>query len=287
MAWEDPLKTSLLDLLYELRERPAPITVGGGFGLYLKRLSVINSGARTLFSQLPLPRTTNDLDLFVRAEVLCDLPIMKAVAAALQRLDYKPIESAKYMQCRKDIEVFGQKKEIKIDLLVGPLGEYREKLHLKPPRARPPGAIKLHSHMVEEALDLDNAQRALSLHGPLSNGETYEAQVWVPQAFPYLMMKLFAFRDRRDDTDKDLGRHHALDLYSIVALQDELEYGQSKELGKLYAKEEHVVTARKIVREDFSTDTGLGMLRLREHSLFRDDFALSDFREVLGEIFAE
>jgi len=31
----DPLRTSLLNLLYELRDRDVPLTIGGGFGLFL------------------------------------------------------------------------------------------------------------------------------------------------------------------------------------------------------------------------------------------------------------
>ena len=38
MEWMDPLTANLLDLLFELREHPIPLTIGGGFGLYLKRM---------------------------------------------------------------------------------------------------------------------------------------------------------------------------------------------------------------------------------------------------------
>ena len=38
MAWTDPLTAHLLDLLFELRDTLVPLTIGGGFGLYLKRL---------------------------------------------------------------------------------------------------------------------------------------------------------------------------------------------------------------------------------------------------------
>lgn len=34
MAWTDPLTANLLDLLFELRKHPVPLTIGGGFGLY-------------------------------------------------------------------------------------------------------------------------------------------------------------------------------------------------------------------------------------------------------------
>src|SRR5580700_6723807 len=98
MAWMDPLTASLLDLVFELREHPIPLTIGGGFGLYLKRAQLDQARERTLFSQLPMPRATNDLDLFVRADVLCDLQSMKAVADALERLGYEVVPEAKYMQ---------------------------------------------------------------------------------------------------------------------------------------------------------------------------------------------
>ena len=38
MAWMDPLTANLLDLLLELRGHAVPLTIGGGFGLYLRRM---------------------------------------------------------------------------------------------------------------------------------------------------------------------------------------------------------------------------------------------------------
>ena len=108
MAWMDPLTATLLDLLFELRELPVPLTIGGGFGLYLKRMRLDETRVRTLFSQLPMPRATNDLDLFVRADVLCDLQSMKAVAAALDRLGYEVVPEAKYMQWKKHFDCTGR-----------------------------------------------------------------------------------------------------------------------------------------------------------------------------------
>ena len=112
-----------------------------------------------------------------------------------------------------------------------------------------------------------------------------EVQIHLPQPFTYLMMKLFAFRDRKDDADKDLGRHHALDLYTIIAMQVESEYQESLRLGNLYGKDGHVEAAREIIRSDFAEPTSIGVIRLREHPLFRPEFPVPDFLAVLGEIF--
>lgn len=157
MAWMDPLTANLLDLLFEFRANPVPLTIGGGFGLYLKRRHLDQTGQRTLFSQLPMPRATNDLDLFIRADVLCDLTTMQSVADALARLGYEPVHEARYMQWKKSIDISGQPQEIKLDLLVGPLGAFRSRLHVKWPRVRPSGDIKLHAHAVEEALHIDES----------------------------------------------------------------------------------------------------------------------------------
>jgi hypothetical protein len=55
----DPLHTCLLDLLYEIRDQNLPLTVGGGFGLFLKRLHLDAKRVRTLFTELPEPRASS------------------------------------------------------------------------------------------------------------------------------------------------------------------------------------------------------------------------------------
>ena len=51
MAWMDPLTANLLDLLYELREHPIPLTIGGGFGLYLTRTQCFRTNLLLLGSR--------------------------------------------------------------------------------------------------------------------------------------------------------------------------------------------------------------------------------------------
>ena len=69
----EPLHKSLLDLLRELERCGVPLTVGGGYGLYLKRMHLARTGEQSLFTELPEVRSTNDIDMFLRAEVLADL----------------------------------------------------------------------------------------------------------------------------------------------------------------------------------------------------------------------
>lgn len=281
----DPLLANLLDLLRELDARGIPLTVGGGFGLYLKRGHVEGTGERTLFSELPEVRATNDIDLFLRAEVLADLARTREVAAAIQKLGYTPVEEAKYLQWKRPVVVGGVQQEMKIDVLVGPLGKHRPSLKVTEPRARPKGDIKFHAHTVEEAVHLEDGPIEVRVEGRTSDQASYCGTVFVPEAFPYLMMKLHAFGDRKEDANKNLGRHHALDVYTIVGMMTEGEYRRARSFGVTDREDAHVARARLIVSEDFGNSTALGVLRLREHPLARPDFRIKEFLEVLGEVF--
>jgi hypothetical protein len=90
-------------------------------------------------------------------------------------------------------------------------------------------------------------------------------------------MKLAAFHDRKDDQRRDVGRHHAMDLYRTVALVTEPEHERA---ALLLARHEHGATverARQIVAEDFRSPTAIGILRLQEHPLYQSAFPVADF----------
>jgi hypothetical protein len=283
----DALRTCLLDLLYELRGQAVPFTVGGGYGLFLKRQYLTEHGARTLFAELPEPRATNDIDIFLRVDLLTDRASTAALVAAIQRLGYAPVEEAKYFQWKRPVRVGGVTQEVKLDALVGPLGDRRAKLQVNPPRVRPRGkSVGFHAHQTDEALFLEDAPIPIELRGNRSTGEAYTTTVYVPEAFPYLLMKLCAFADRKADENKDLGRHHALDAYTIVGMMTEAEYERSKALAGRSRLDPHFTRVCDIVAAEFASPTTVGMLRLREHRLFRDDFRLAEFSSLLAEIFA-
>jgi hypothetical protein len=101
----DQLTASLLDLLHELDGQKIPIMVGGGFGLFLKRQHLNSTGQQTLFDRLPELRSTNDLDLFLRVEVLADLSRTRLVAEAIRRLGYTVVEEAKFLQWKREVLV--------------------------------------------------------------------------------------------------------------------------------------------------------------------------------------
>jgi hypothetical protein len=281
----DPLLANLLDLLRELDAKGIPLTVGGGFGLYLKRGHLERTGEQILFTELPGVRATNDNDLFLRAEVLADLARTKEVAAAITRLGYTPVDEAKYLQWKRPAVVGRVEQEVKIDVLVGPLGKYRLGLKVSEPRVRPKGEIRFHAHTAAEAVHLEDRPVEVQVEGRTSDGASYCGKVFVPEAFPYLMMKLHAFGDRKEDANKNLGRHHALDVYTIVGMMTEPEYERAKALAATDRADEHVRRAGAIVAADFATNSATGLLRIREHPLYRTEFRLEEFVGALREIF--
>lgn len=77
------LRTALLELLFELRHEDLRLIIGGGYGLYLKQEHVRQEGVRTLFREWPEARSTNDLDLFLRPELLINThPRRGAISSA-------------------------------------------------------------------------------------------------------------------------------------------------------------------------------------------------------------
>lgn len=177
----------------------------------------------------------------------------------------------------------GVEQEVKIDVLVGPLGKYRSSMKVSESRVRSKGDIKFRAHTAEEAIHLEDRPFEAQVVGRTSDGASYQGRVFVPEAFPYLMMKLHAFGDRKDDANKNPGRHHELDVYTIVGMMTEPEYERARSLAATDRADEHVRRAGAIVAADFATGSATRFLRIREHPLYRADFRLEEFTGVLRE----
>lgn len=95
------LQTALLDLLQKVNDPGIRLIAGGGFGIYLKTDYVKRSGTRTLLDQWPEPRSTNDLDLFLRPELLIKSSKLKPLVSAITELGYKVVPGAEKYQFAK------------------------------------------------------------------------------------------------------------------------------------------------------------------------------------------
>ena len=280
------LQTALLDLLYETQSSDLKLIIGGGYGLYLKREHVEKSGVRTLLKQWPEARSTNDLDLFLRPELLIDEQRLKPLSDALRRLGYLPIKGAENYQFGKPGPAGGQEGSLKIDLLTGPQSSFDgTKTLVDDRRVRPRPSIGVHAHPVNEALTLEDGLLSVAVDGSTSAAVHHSATVDLPHPITFAMMKLFAFRDRFDDQDKDFGQYHALDLYSALALANEREWEEAIALRERHRSAPAVEEAGRIVAQHFLSPTSTGMLRLRESPYSRPDMQLDDFISALGRLF--
>ncbi len=280
------LQTALLDLLYEIKDTEIKLIIGGGFGIHLKADYVRRIGIGTLLKERPEPRSTNDLDLFLRPELLIHPDKLKPLAGAMTRLGYTVVEGAENYQFIKPGPKGGEAGSVKIDILTGPENQFEgTTVKTDKRRARPNPSIGIHAHPVNESPTLEEGLLLIPVEGTLSSSKTWKGEISLPHPYTYLMMKLFAFRDRREDPDKELGRYHALDLYSILANTTEAEWEQAKKLQNRFKKEDHVSEAGRIVSDYFSKLELLGMLRLRENKYYRPEFQLPEFMSAIQELF--
>ncbi len=280
------LQTALLDLVHEIRGTDIRLIIGGGFGIHLKSEHVRRSGARTLLREWPAPRSTNDLDLFLRPELIIQSSRLEPLAGAIARLGYKVIPGAENYQFLKPGPGGIEAGSIKIDILTGPQIRFRGTgVRTDARRARPSPSVGIHAHPVDEVPMLEDALLAVEIAGNLSSGRPWRDQVFLPHPLAFLMMKLFAFRDRFDDSDKEFGRYHALDMYTILATTTETEWKQALGLRDRYAGEQYVLEAGQLVSMYFSALDRMGMIRMRESRYCRPGLQLDDFMSALRELF--
>ena len=275
----DPLLTTLLDLDAALESRE--LIIGGGYGLYLKQLHLKqNPQIRTLFppSALPSARTTEDIDLILRAEVVTDSKSMKAIREVLDTLGFTVVATAKYTQFVRDM----QPGQVKIDLLAAPLGEFANRVPKDARRVKPRPAVGLHASKLEEAVAVDREALLIPISGVLSSGQTHQSHVLIPQTFTYLLMKLCAFRDRMDDSDKAFGQHHALDIYRLVGLLTREEDAAVRKLSAEFSSHSVVLDARAIAQTHFIAADGVGRLRILEHPLYSPSLDLERLASEMG-----
>jgi hypothetical protein len=279
------LEKSLLDLLSKLNSTSFPIILGGGYGLYLRRTILEREGTRTLLENWPEARSTNDLDLFLRPELLCDSARLASLKSALDELGYTPIVGAEHYQFRKDDPDGFIQRGIKIDLLTGPSSRFEGKgLKVDERRVRPNPSVKVHAHPTDEAITLaENLQEVNLQIG--EDQERANKSVFLPHPFTYSLMKLFAFRDQVDDATKGNGSHHALDLYSIIAMMTESQWKQATEMARANADSEIGREAHGIVFKMFNSMTSKGLLVMRANPYCSDKLQLAEFIELIRELF--
>jgi len=236
-----------------------PLVLAGGYGLYLKQQRLLDTDERTLFPRKdwPIPRTTEDIDLLLHAEVATDSSRMSELRGALDSMGFEPIDTGRYYQFVRNDE-YGM---VKIDLLAGPLGKHESRVRSDPRRVRPRPSVNLHARRTPEAIGVE--EESISITVEEANG----VEVLIPNALTFVLMKLGALSDRANDEEKDFGRHHALDLYRCVAMLTPGEDESASRIRDRHAGHEATQTGLEQVEALFGTAESIGRIRLLEHSL--------------------
>lgn len=280
------LNMALLDLLHEIKGTEIKFIIGGGLGIYFKTSHVRKHGMRTLLHEWPETRSTNDIDLFLRPELLIQSEKLKPMADAIVRLGYQVVPGAEKYQFVKPGPPGFPSGTIKIDILTGPQNHFHDtKVKVDNRRAKPKPSIGIHAHPVNEAPTLEKGLFPIFLEGKLGTGKPWQAEIFLPNPYTFLMMKLFAFKDRISDADKEFGRYHALDLYTILATTTEMDWRNAINIRNQHLEEPCIRKAGLLVSEYFSEINRPGMIRLRESPYFRPELQLDEFMSALQELF--
>ena len=283
------LSDALCDLLNQIEGTDLRLIVGGGFGIYLKTEHVTKLGARTLIEPefWPEARSTNDLDLFLRPELLSDSAKLKPLSQAIYDLDYRPVPGAEKYQFIKSADQGSGTATLKIDILTGPRDAFAStKLRVDDRRVRPSPSVDLHAHPVDEAPTLERNLLPVEVSGTLSSGQAWKGKVFLPHPFTFIMMKLFAFRDRLlNEPGQERAQYHALDIYCILATTTEDEWKQAITLRDEFQQHPFLIEAGRIAQKYFDRLEQMGLIRLQESRYYRDDFKLRPFSSALLELF--
>jgi len=281
----DPLLDQLRQFAERLAEKNISLVIGGGYGLLLKANHIQRSGARTRLDQIPIARSTGDIDVFLTTEVIIDKGNMAAIRKALDDLGYSPVPGAEFYQFFREVTIGGAKRNLKFDFLAAPvLGEQAKKVKADVRRIRPRGASEspMHAHTTPEALTVEEHLLAVDIG---EGGERVE--IFLPHPFSYVLLKLFALRDQIDNEAKEFGRHHAFDIYSTWAMMTEEELEQAEQLRGSYADVGIMPEAIEIAYAIFADENAKGVIRLKEHARFEkvELVEIAEFTEEIRTLF--
>lgn len=284
----DPLREQLRLLATKLQKDDIKLILGGGYGLVLRTEYIRRTGVATRFDEIPDARSTNDLDLFLSAEIITSAEKIEKIRDALEKLNFVPV--APYFQFQLPVFYEGQDLPVKIDLLA-PLPETeteRKLVKINKPRIKPRKAGNIHGYLTEEAVTLEENLQPIDV----SDAGEPPLEIYLPHPFSYLVMKLFAVRDRLEDEKKDFGAYHAFDIYRIVGMMTMREWNEAQDLKARYRDQPKIKEAGRIVGELFASPESIGVLRVRQHAratgftIPPENLAalIEDLRELLPEV---
>jgi len=215
------------------------------------------------------------------AELVADARSMTALRTALDRLKYEVIKGSEYLQFARP-----SRYAVRQDRFADRAAR-RAQEHSRHPRgqssrqARAADRPELHAHPTDGALTLSESPSVIEVTGTLSTDERS------PRGSRFPIPSVPAYEAHRvprpaNDADTDLGRHHALDVFRIVAMLTEQERDQVQANVRHFAANAQVRSCvdwcariRRLHRA--------GVLAMRAHTLWQNDQQLAAFLEPSRE----
>lgn len=271
----DPLVSCLAELAAELDKENIQVVLGGGLSQYLRGKTNRAVSPRYPFS-VPA-RSTEDLDFFLSPRLIADAGQIEGLRGILHRLGYKVRPEARNFQFTKTVELYAQLREVKVDLLAAPpRPEDLSRVSVKRPRIKPRDTEGIHAYLTDESEGIELGKISVPpalLSASLRPGN---AAVFLPSVFNFLVLKLHAFGDSKNDAKKDLGRHHAWDIFASVVGMGEPDWAAARAHLAAHAARPYLRKAAAIRAAEFSAFSGLGLLRLRENEIYKRERAVYD-----------
>ncbi|MBK7961522.1 MAG: hypothetical protein IPK04_10195 [Bdellovibrionales bacterium] len=265
----DHLITNLIELNKAFEGENVPLILGGGMGLYIRSVY----GKHQESTRYPFrteARATADLDIFLTAETIVSKEAIEKVKAILSKQGYAVVPEAQYFQFSKQVTVSGSQRSIRLDFLSAPPApEDKSKVKISAPRVKPKGVDEFHAYKTDEAEGISIGLEQIDVNGSI---------IQVVSPFNYLILKLHAFNDRKDETNEksDRGRHHAWDIFATIVRMNESDWKSAHEHRKAHAQKDYFQNVRRIQGESFLGKDEVGFLRMREHLTYQRDTATYD-----------
>jgi hypothetical protein len=280
----DQLLAQLLELHSELEKAHLPLILGGGMSLYL-RIQYLRTPSSPHYPFSIETRSTNDLDLFLTSDLIVNPTKIEQLRKILLRLGYVVDPKAKNFQFMKDMEIFGSRRQVRVDLLAAPPSDADSgKVEVKKPRIKPIGTTGIHAFLTEEARGIEIGR----LEVPIPGDKVGSGTITIPSAYNYIILKLHAFDDRKAESDpkSDQGRHHAYDIFATVTQMGEQDWSNAAAHLKAHAAHPYLLRAVQIRKTCFSKTTDLGLLRLQENEGYRRNKAVFDshLQQFIGDL---
>ena len=272
----DPLVHHLAELAKGLDTENIPIILGGGMSLYLRQKFMSRQTARYPFDLLS--RSTADLDIFLASGLIVDAEKIDALRHTIDRLGYQVVPKARNFQFEKTVQLYGRERTIKIDLLAAPpRKEDMALVSIKKPRIKPKKCVTdIHAYLAIESEGIELGKLAIDPELIASSLRLKNKILFLPSAFNLLILKLHAFEDRKNEAERDFGRHHAWDIFATTVRMSEADWAAAKAHLELHVARPYMKKAAGIRKADFSSRTGIGLLRLRENEAYKQERELYD-----------